>query len=366
MKKILWRALTSRLVRSIVNPKYGQLRQLEEGRVFIAVSRFCRLGDLTMYNHAASQLQDHYSLAYCCTHAYFKRHRSFLQQHSLVKEILCFPDSIWGMIRQLSRLRREKADAVIIEQGAMVPPLFFYLAGVPIICALKGVTSFATHHLDIEKHGHHYTQLGACVLDVLSGKTPLQDKRPFFQYAPAGIEGMQHEAGHIVSVHVGGGAYWNRKWPLEHYRELCRLFLDTYEGKLVLVGGKDEHAGNEELKEALVADCNAEGRVLNCCGADLNTMANIFAASDVFVGNDSGPMHMATAVNTRVIAIFGPSQISRLHPSAFDQKNVTLHADLACVPCGAEKCRLATEQQYSCLLSLPVGKVWEKLQEALQ
>ena len=130
--------------------------------------------------------------------------------------------------------------------------------------------------------------------------------------------------------------------------------------------GSEEYDENETLRQALLNEGNDETRIVNFCGSDINIMANVLAAADVFVGNDSAPMHIATALNTRVIAIFGPSPIANVNPTAHDRRNITVHAALECVPCGSRTCRLASEKQFSCLTELPVPLVWQKLKEVLE
>jgi ADP-heptose:LPS heptosyltransferase len=169
----------------------------------------------------------------------------------------------------------------------------------------------------------------------------------------------------FLSIHIGGGTYWRRWWPEEKYLKICQLFLQHYDGKIFLVGGKDEYQNNERIKNILQQEYRAEERVLNVCGADLNTTANILSISDVFLGNDSGPMHLATAVNTRVIAIFGPSPSYRVNPAAHDERNITISSSLDCAPCDDAKCRLPADKQYSCLTGLPAKMVWEKLRNVL-
>jgi ADP-heptose:LPS heptosyltransferase len=65
---------------------------------------------------------------------------------------------------------------------------------------------------------------------------------------------------------------------------------------------------------------------------DLPTLAAVLAELDVFVTGDTGPMHLAAAVGTSVVALFGPSNPARYGPRAAVER--VLRIDLPCSPCG--------------------------------
>jgi ADP-heptose:LPS heptosyltransferase len=68
------------------------------------------------------------------------------------------------------------------------------------------------------------------------------------------------------------------------------------------------------------------------CGLDLVTLAAALASFDVLITGDTGPMHLAAAVDTPVVALFGPSHPARYGPLATRQRVIRI--DLPCSPCG--------------------------------
>ena len=68
------------------------------------------------------------------------------------------------------------------------------------------------------------------------------------------------------------------------------------------------------------------------CGADLVTLAAVLASLDLLVTGDTGPMHLAAAMGTPVVALFGPSNPVRYGPQAPRQRVIRI--DLPCSPCG--------------------------------
>lgn len=100
-----------------------------------------------------------------------------------------------------------------------------------------------------------------------------------------------------------------KNWPLERFRELAASLLRETSGTLHLVGGPADRAACEALARELGP------RVFNHAGAtDLPQTGGLLARMDLLVTNDSGPMHMACAAGTRVLALFGPTDARRTGP----------------------------------------------------
>ena len=106
----------------------------------------------------------------------------------------------------------------------------------------------------------------------------------------------------IVVVHPGGGTFSvARRWPVERFAAVAdRLASDG--ASVVVVGGRDE----VELAAALVARCRSPIRDVSGLTTP-KVLAAVLRRACLFVGNDSGVMHMAVAVGTPVVAVFGLS-----------------------------------------------------------
>ncbi|MHB0875455.1 MAG: glycosyltransferase family 9 protein [Anaerolineae bacterium] len=102
-------------------------------------------------------------------------------------------------------------------------------------------------------------------------------------------------------VHPGSGAYSQaRRWPAERFAAVADTLIDRFGLPVVLVGGQDD--GVESLRSVM------RGPALDLSGrTDLKTLAAVLRRATLFVGNDSGVMHVATAVGTPLVAIFGPT-----------------------------------------------------------
>ena len=124
---------------------------------------------------------------------------------------------------------------------------------------------------------------------------------PWFRFAPQPVPVLPSP---VVVVHPGGDRDWNRRWPLARFGELGRRL--TAEGaSLVLAGSAGEAADLAELAELAGTAGGAVVRV--CAGESLDTLASWLAAADVLVGNDSALGHIAAALHTPTVVLYGPS-----------------------------------------------------------
>lgn len=137
-----------------------------------------------------------------------------------------------------------------------------------------------------------------------------------------------------IALHAGGGAYsLARRWPARRYIELAQALWAEFGATITLLGGPEERALQEEILDAL-------GRppwVSAAPGAvSPRRLAETLAASHLFIGNDSLPMHLAAAAGTPIVAIFGPSNAQAWGPylpHAPERAIVVRRDDLPCSPC---------------------------------
>jgi len=126
----------------------------------------------------------------------------------------------------------------------------------------------------------------------------------------------------------------HKVWTAEGYAAICDYLSKKKGIRTILICGKDD----EELRLNREICALAKGHPLNLGGKlSLKQTAVLLSNAVLFIGIDSGPMHMATAVNTPVVAIFGPSRPWRWGPWGSGQ--VVVQKDWDCVPCGKKGCR---------------------------
>lgn len=106
-----------------------------------------------------------------------------------------------------------------------------------------------------------------------------------------------------------GARYWFKAWPDERFAELADRLATDYGYQVLIGGSREEEALAQRIHEA------AKSRPISMAGlATLKQFAAIAKRAALFVGNDSGAMHIAAAVGTPVVALFGPSNPAEWGP----------------------------------------------------
>jgi heptosyltransferase-3 len=160
----------------------------------------------------------------------------------------------------------------------------------------------------------------------------------------------------VESIAVSVGTKVQAKdWGRENWRALLERMAGEFPGRaLLLLGAVEESEASEFAAEGWRA--NGGGVVVNLCGRlTPRESAAAIARARMFVGHDSGPMHLAAAVGTPVVAIFAARNIPRQWFPFGKQHRVVYHR-VECWGCGLETC---IEQQKKCLMSITVDEVME-------
>jgi len=128
------------------------------------------------------------------------------------------------------------------------------------------------------------------------------------------------------------GATWSyRRWPSSRFIELGRWLQESYNAYILIIGGRSDN------KLALHIEQGMQSRqTANLAGkTTLREMASVLKHCKLFIGNDSGPLHVATAAGVPVIGFFGPGEYQRFKPWGENHEAISL--GLSCSPC-SENC----------------------------
>lgn len=163
----------------------------------------------------------------------------------------------------------------------------------------------------------------------------------------------------VVTIHPGGEGFDGRKqWAPDRFAMVARALMDQYQAKIVLIGGPDDMPLVQAIAAQLpVAPLITAGKLT------LKQTAALIEASTLFIGNDSAPLHMAAAVGTAAIGIFGPSNIEQFRPVGRPGfRFLIAHRDLPCSPCfhfvGSDPLwHMNRCQSRACLQAIPAEEV---------
>lgn len=162
--------------------------------------------------------------------------------------------------------------------------------------------------------------------------------------------------GPYASVHLGA-RFPTKSWPLERFGSVLSRLYREYGISPVMVGGPEDAQASEKLMESLEPQGIPSISLAGAAG--LGELAAVASGGVFFLGNDSGPMHIASAAGCPVVALFGPSDPVRWRPWGTRHRVVT--ADLDCSPCPQVSC--ATGR--GCMAAIKEREVWEAIEGIL-
>jgi heptosyltransferase-2 len=265
--------------------------------------------------------------------------------------------------RLVRRIKGERYDLALIFPRSPRAALPSFFAGIPhrVGYACNGRGVLLTHALpetgqllrchQADYYYHLVQYLGNCGARELPHLYIGGDDE-------AWAESFCDEAGvtrdHALIALNPGSTYGPAKcWPPARYIELARRLLSFPRNRLLLVGGAD----NAGLIEYMHLSLNR--RALRALGKDLLRLAALLKRCDLLITNDTGPMHLAAAVETPVIALFGSTDPVTTSPLGRSSRVIRRQTD--CSPCLKRRC----SRDHRCMEALSVDEVEAVVKEQI-
>ena len=140
------------------------------------------------------------------------------------------------------------------------------------------------------------------------------------------IDEYRNQYKRIISLHVDT-AEEKRSWPIEHNIRLVEMLNKTHPDTLMLVFDHKQK----------YSDWNKFDNVIDCSNTSVLQMAQLIKESDLFIGPDSGPMHIAGYVGTESLVLFGPTP-STARLDGYSKHEPVQRNELECSPCWYKEC----------------------------
>ena len=148
-----------------------------------------------------------------------------------------------------------------------------------------------------------------------------------------------------------------RSWPLERFSEAALRLVKMGAGKILLIGT----SGQRDILRPFIE--NLPTGLVDLVGqTTVRELAVILRRVQLLLANDSAPLHIAAAMGTPVIGLFGPTNVVRARP--FGEGHRALRVELPCSPCEKRVC--VNRNQYECLTAISVEEVVRAAQEHIQ
>lgn len=151
----------------------------------------------------------------------------------------------------------------------------------------------------------------------------------------------------LVGIHPGGSSF-DKRWPEENYAQVADSLVHEYNAKILILRGPDEAKLEQNIQRVVQSES------ISYAPKSIRELAALIKHCNLFLCNDSGPMHIAAALDVRTVAIFGPTDHVAWEPLS-DEATI-VRRDMPCWPCSAHKCTIGWE----CTKKLTVDTVWDR------
>ncbi|CAN5705063.1 lipopolysaccharide heptosyltransferase I [soil metagenome] len=291
--------------------------------------------------------------------------RSLVEGHPDLDEAIPFDRSsarfsasgISSIGQFLNGLRRKRFDLVVDLQGLLRSSLIARATGAPVRIGLaearEGATRFYTHC--IASKASHAVDRMLAVAEALGADV----SRPRFQvawteedraWARTTLARMPRP---LLVLNIG--ARWETKrWPPKQFAEVARRASSTFGAGLVVVGAPEDRPLVAELRRHLGAlDW------LDLCGqTTLPRLAAVSAEADLFLSNDTGPLHLAAAAGAKVIGLYTCTDPARTGP--YGEQAIALTTKVWCASSRVKCC-----DRLDCMAELSPERVWPVVEARL-
>ncbi|MCL0042440.1 lipopolysaccharide heptosyltransferase II [Thermodesulfovibrionales bacterium] len=284
-----------------------------------------------------------------------------------IDEIILYEDRYRGILGRLmlvARLKEKKFSRAILFQNAFNAALIPFLAGIP------------------ERTGYNRYKRGLLLTKPVQFSS--DDRRSHHINYYLNLLGISLEAGlaqpwiylsveervsarsmlsklkrPILGINHGATYGSAKRWFPGRFAAVADRFMADTQGSVVIFGSKNETDMAEEIEKAIKRDRTSH--LLNLAGkTSLRGLSSLISECDLFVTNDSGPMHIAYAVGTPTVAIFGSTDPEQTGPVGI--RNKVLRADIACSPCFSRTCK---DNNMKCMHAITSADVYSEISDII-
>ncbi len=282
-------------------------------------------------------------------------------------------DEVWpvepgfsGWAAIVPRIRAAGFDLVLDLQGLLRSGVIAWLSGCPLRVGFangrEGSPFFYTHRVPVPTPDMHAVDRYRLVARALgTGAASTQDSMPAPQFKLRPFPADEKTVTELLGRHglnpgdpwiaVSVSARWpTKRWPPEFFAEVLNRIYEASLGTPILIGAPDEQEVAQAVKTQVRHD------LPDLIGATTpGLLPALLASARLLLTNDSGPMHVAAAVGTPVVALFGPTSPLRTGP--YGAGHQVLRHQVPCSPCFSRVCR--NQVPLECLVGISPQTVYE-------
>ncbi|BCA54245.1 putative Lipopolysaccharide heptosyltransferase II [Nitrospira sp. KM1] len=249
-----------------------------------------------------------------------------------------------GWLSQIPALRKEQFDLAVDLQGLLRSAFMAWGSGagrrVGFARAREGSPWFYSDRIEVPTPDMHavdrYLLIAKALGATLGGNPEFSFRIPDSDHIT--VDRLLRDAGLEIGrpwIAMNVSARWpTKRWPAGSFAAVADRIQEERLGAVVFTGGPAERGDAERVKALM------RTKPMDITGASsVGVLPALLSRASVLVTNDSGPMHVAAAVGTPVVAVFGPTSPARTGP--YGSGHRVLKTSIPCSPCFSRTCRNA-------------------------
>jgi len=339
------------------------LKKFDKSKVNrILVIKPAAIGDVLLSTPVAENLRHNFPEAeiFFLTQKFCKE---VLTGNPYITRVLTYDLSLDGGWCIIKNIRKQRYDLIIDLFGNPRTALITYLSRARYKVGFKFRQRKYAYNIKLDSRGgeihnveFNLDTLRALGLEVKSGQPRFYINHVHDEFAEKLFKDNGLSDKKVIGINPCGT--WKTKvWYLEKFSELMKMFDDNYRF-LLFWGYEDEQAQAQKLRDMAGNDVFLVPQV------NLKYLGALMKRCKVFLTNDTGPMHIASALGVNVAAIFGPTN-SRLQGPLNSNSVVIRNEKLDCLGCNLTKIE-DCPNKHKCMAELDASYVYEKLQNFLK
>ncbi len=297
-----------------------------------------------------------------------------------INEIILYEDRFTGLrgrLKLAKELHRKKFDKAILLQNAFDAALIAWLSRIPERIGYKrdGRGFLLTKALPLGKDILEQHQVYYYLNLLKSAGIESSDTQPYIFLSDNEGQRARNllssyfstDKGPLIGINPGATYGSAKRWLPERFADLIIKIINELNGRVIIFGGPSE----VEIADEIITEINKMkiklkiekygSRILVMSGkTNLRELAALISECDVFVTNDSGPMHMASALLVPIVAIFGSTNKTTTGP--FGEGHTIITKDLPCAPCMKREC---PEGHLNCMTDITTDEVFDAVKKTL-
>lgn len=338
----------------------GQLKINPSAIKKILLIRLRRIGDVIMTTPAVTALRAGYPHAFI-SYIVETPYRELIEGNPNLDKTIVLPItlSIKDFIRYIRQIRKEKYDLIIDFHGGPRAFLITLLSKAKLKIGYKIKYKSFIYDIKIPRSlgSGNFHSVESHINLVKTAGLSLHSPLPLFlpdahkeekDKVEKIITENKIEGSKIVVLHISAGNEF-RDWGVNNIAEFTSLLSKIPEIRIVLVGSSEDKKSAEQiLKNSTASLVSLVGKL------NLKELRHLISLSSLFVGPDSGPMHIAASTATPIVAYFGPTLPANFAP--WQAKAFVVEKELECRPCRQKHCKY---EDFRCLRSITPEEVYQ-------